>query len=917
MNGTNVGSVFFDVGLDNKAFRRGIQSNAAFAEGAFGKVFGKIGKMAVAAFSVTAITKFATSAIDLASDLEEVQNVIDVTFGEGNAKIEAFAQSSMKAYGLSELSAKQYMGTMGAMLKSMGLTQTAVETMSMDMTGLAGDIASFYNLDTDEAFAKIRSGISGETEPLKQLGINMSVANMEAYALSQGITKSYNAMTQSEQALLRYNYLMSVTSDAQGDFTRTSGGWANQVRVLKLQWDSFKASLGSVFIVALTPVIQGLNWLMGKLVAAANVFKSFINLITGGKAQIESSGGGGVDTAADAVGAVGDAAEAAGDKAAKGAKKAKGALASFDELNNLNTKSSSGSGSGGGGGGMPDIGSMDTAETHPALEETGSKLDSLKEKVQGFLDAWGLTAPFNSFVTTCKTELENIKTKAVESWSQISSSAQTAFPRIVEAVKPLVTPIGTLGLQVGELFVTHLSGGIQAGMGILSTYVSEGMQVIASGIELGSAILQPILGSLVQFFSDNGEQIKTRISEVWGTIETTVSGYISSISKTIQTIFGGFVGWFQQNGSSIQSTLVGTWEAIWSGIDAVWTIIETACHAVFGGISDFLDQYGSDISNTLVGAWNIIWSIIQPIWNTISSVCTTVFTGIKDFFNNNMGTIKEIVSGAFEFVWLVIKDALDKIKAFWDTWGTLIMAAVEGTLGQIKIAFEATWDLIKTVFETVLGVIKGLLQTALSLMKGDWEGAWNGIKTIFESVWNGITGTMTTISTFLKNTFTNAKNTLKNVWDGILVVFKAPINTIIGWINKLINAWNSLRFELPEMDLGPLGTWGGINIGVPKIANIPQLAEGGLVDRPTLSVIGEAGKEAVVPLENNTGWMISLANILADAIVAKLAMAQSSGNSNQQTTLKLMLDGREMGEVLLDYLAAAAERRGLKLVLGG
>lgn len=917
MNGVNVGSVFFDVGMDNRAFRRGVQANASYAEGAFGKVFGKIGKMAVAAFSVTAITKFASSSINLASDLEEVQNVIDVTFGQGNAKIEAFAQSSMKAYGLSELSAKQYMGTMGAMLKSMGLTSSAVETMSMDMTALAGDMASFYNLDTGEAFNKIRAGISGETEPLKQLGINMSVANMEAYALSQGITKQYNSMTQAEQALLRYNYLMSVTSDAQGDFTRTSGGWANQVRVLKLQWDSFKASLGSVFITALTPVIQGLNWLMGKLVAVANTFKSFVNLITGGKAQIASSGGGGAQAAADAVGAVGDAAEAAGDKAKKGAKKAKGALASFDELNNLNTKSDSGSGSsdGGAGGGGMDMGSIDTSETHPALEETGNQLDALKGKVKGFLAAWGLTDPFNSFVSTCKTEFDNIKNKAVESWGKISSSAQTAFPRIVEAVKPLVTPIGTLGLQVGELFVTHLSGGIQAGMGILSTYVSEGMKVIASGIELGSTILQPVLGSLVQFFSENGEQIKTRTSEVWSTIETTVNGYITSISNTAQTVFGGFTEWFKQHGAEIQNAFEGTWKAAWTAVDAIWTGIEVAFQAVFGGISDFLDANMGSIRDTLVNTWDIIWQIVEPIWNTISDICINIFGGIKDFFQDNMGTIKEIVSTTFQVVWEVIKGVLDKIKAFWDTWGGTIMAAVQGVLDNIKNIFNFVWETIKNALKTILDVIKNVIKTALAIVKGDWQGAWEGIKGIFTSVWEGMKTQMGSIANFLKNTFTNAKNTLKNVWSQILNVFKAPINTIIGWINKLINAWNALEFKVPKVDVPLIGKVGGFTVGVPKIKNIPQLAKGGLVDRPTLSVIGEAGKEAVVPLENNTGWMVTLANILADAIVAKLAMAQGS-DSNQQTILKLMLDGREMGEVLLDYLVAAAERRGLKLALG-
>ena len=902
----NVGGVFFDVGLNNKQFRKGIQAEGKFAEKSLGSVFGKIGKMALAAFSVKAITQFAASAIGLASDLEEVQNVVDVTFGQGNKTIEAFAQSAATSFGLSELSAKQYMGTMGAMLKSMGLTSGAVQTMSMDLAGLAGDMASFYNLDTDEAFAKIRSGISGETEPLKQLGINMSVANMEAFALSQGINKSYNAMTQAEQALLRYNYLMSVTSDAQGDFVRTSDSWANQTRILKLQWDSFKSALGSAFIAVLTPVIKGLNMLMAKLVTAANAFKSFVNLITGNKAQASSSKG---------VAAIGDAAETAGEQAAAGAKKAKGALASFDELNNLSTDSESGDVGSSATAEEVDFGEINTEESNSALEETANKLDLIKQKAKDFLDAWGLTAPFNSFVGTCKTEFDNIKNKAVECWGQITSSAQTAFPRIVEAVKPLVTPLGTLGFQVGELFIVNLSNGIQATMGILSTLVSEAMQVLASGIELASAIVKPILDSLVQFFSENGEQIKTRISEVWNTIETTVSGCITAVSNTIQTIFGGFTDWFQENGTGIQSTLVSTWEAIWAAVDAVWQGIQTAFEAVFGGISDFLNNNMGSIRDTLVNTWDIIWQIIQPIWNTISEICISVFGGIKDFLSTNTETMREIVSLAFEAIWTAIKTVLDNIKAFWDTWSGVIMAAIDGALTQIKNVFETVWNLIRIGLETALEVIKGVLQAAISIMKGDWEGAWNAIKSVFETVWNGVKKSMETIKTFLVNTFTNAKNALKNVWDQILIVFKAPINTIIGWINKLIKAWNSIQFKVPSIDLPLIGEVGGFTVGVPQISTIPLLAKGGVVDQPTLSVIGEAGKEAVVPLENNTGWMVALANILADAIVAKLSMAQGN-NNNQSTTLKMILDGREMGEVLLDYLLDAAERRGLNLVLG-
>lgn len=173
--------------------------------------------------AVQAFGQFTKDAVTLGSDITEVENVVDVAFGKLKYKAYDFASTASKQFGLSELSAKQYTGTMMAMLKSSGVAQNAASNMSVTLAGLAGDIASFYNIDTDAAFYKIRAGISGEIEPLKQLGINMSVANMSAYALANGITKSWNSMTQAEQATLRYNYLMSVTKDAQGDFARTAG----------------------------------------------------------------------------------------------------------------------------------------------------------------------------------------------------------------------------------------------------------------------------------------------------------------------------------------------------------------------------------------------------------------------------------------------------------------------------------------------------------------------------------------------------------------------------------------------------------------------------------------------------------------------------------------------------------------------
>lgn len=214
--------------------------------------------------------------IDYASDLAEVQNVVDVTFGSATEAINSWSKECLAAYGMNEVSAKRYAGTIGAMLKSSGLAGDAIVDMSKDMVGLAGDMASFYNLDLETAFEKIRSGISGETEPLKQLGINMSVANLEAYALSQGITTAYNEMSQAEQVMLRYNYLMSATADAQGDFARTQDSYANQTRLLSESWLEFTGIMAEQLLPVLTTIVSWLNNIVAFLTENADMVSAVL-----------------------------------------------------------------------------------------------------------------------------------------------------------------------------------------------------------------------------------------------------------------------------------------------------------------------------------------------------------------------------------------------------------------------------------------------------------------------------------------------------------------------------------------------------------------------------------------------------------------------------------------------------------------
>ena len=235
---------------------------------ALGKLKGigaAVGKATLA--SIAAVGTAATAAVagafklaEKASDLAEAQNVVNVAFKDSSAEVLAWSKTMADSAGISETSAVKYVGSMGAMLKSSGLSEGAAASMAEGLVQLTGDMSSFYNLDNETAWDKLRAGIAGETEPLKQLGINMSVANLEAFALSEGITKAYKDMSQAEQTTLRYNYLMGATADAQGDFGRTlETSFPNQLRVARMQIESTATSVGKKFLPAFLDIFKAIN----------------------------------------------------------------------------------------------------------------------------------------------------------------------------------------------------------------------------------------------------------------------------------------------------------------------------------------------------------------------------------------------------------------------------------------------------------------------------------------------------------------------------------------------------------------------------------------------------------------------------------------------------------------------------------
>lgn len=798
----SIGKVQLDLETNYGDFQRQLNGVSGKATGMVSSAFAKLGGVVAGAFAVSKLIQFGKASIDLASDLAEVQNVVDVVFGESAGQINNFAKTAITSYGLSELSAKKYSSTMGAMLKSMGLSDDAVLNMSQSITALAGDMASFYNLNGDDAFNKIRSGISGETEPLKQLGINMSQANLEAFALSKGITKSVQSMTQSEQALLRYNYLLSVTSDAQGDFARTSDGWANQTRILQEQFNTLKATLGSAFIAVLAPVVKMLNWLVAKLQTAAEYFKAFVETVTGVKAETNAASSG--------MTAIADSATDAGDATVEAAKKASKALAGFDKLNVLSSDSGdSGSSDGSGGLAGLDVAAFESATVSlPEIdtsnaEKAAGKIKAVFGKLKSYVQtqfapsikAWGKA--FTDLKTPVESAFNSIAKSSTSLWKDTLKpfakqvAEEYVFP-IVNSIQETLIPIFTDGLSFA-----------------LSEYSKDFEFACLQTDTLVKDIFQPAL-----------ELVKNKTVEALGVVKDEWAKHGESLLAAL--------GKFKDSVKAIwdnmyQSVIKPVWDKIVSGLGGLW------------------DEHLKPLWESLVQFFFQLGEAILVVWNNF----------LAPFINWVIKTLGPILVDAFGEAW----DAIKKV------FGNIIDAA-----------------------KNIIDALKGLLDFIIGVFTGDWKKAWEGIKTFF-----------------------------KNLWDAIVNVVKAPINLIIGCINTMltaitsavnlaIKALNKLSFTVPDWVPGLGGKKWGFSITELTAPKIPYLARGGIIDQPTLAMVGERGKEAVVPLEN-TAFADSIANAIMRVLMPLLNSGKGVGKNSDEGTKVIVL---KVGEYELGRVTVGA-----------
>lgn len=655
------GSIVIDTRIDTKGFQQGtVNMQAQFSKLASSAK--KLGLAMAGAFGVSKLVQFGKEAIELGSDLKKVQNVVDVTFGSLNGTIDKFSKNAIKQFGLSELSAKQYASTMGAMLKSMGLTTDQAAAMSMQIAGLSGDMASFYNLSGNDAFAKLRAGISGETEPLKQLGINLSVSNLEQYALAQGITKTYDAMTEQEKVLLRYNYLLSVTSDAQGDFARTSASWANQTKILSEQFNSLKATIGQGLINVLTPVLTVINTILAGLQDVANAFRQFTALLFG-------DAGGVAQQAQDIASGFNDAAGGASDLAGetgKAAKEARKFLAGFDEITKVSEKSSSGGSGGGGAGGIGgvDFGGIDLGGSEPVEDNISPQIQAIVGK------CLQLIAPLKEIdFAPLKESLASLGGAFGALGAMIVSGLEWAWFNI------LVPLAGWVIEDALPASIDLLSGALE----FLCVIIS-GLQPLA--IWLWDNFLEPVAK--------------------W------TGGKIVDILKKMSDALHGISDWIQRNKDLVDTfiIIIGSLAAAWALVNialnawniaiAVWNAIGVVASAVttaFGAAVGFLTSPFTLVT-LAIGALIAIIVLLVKNWDTVKAVASQVWDGIKQVWGNVSSWFKTKVLDPLS---KGFKGVVNSIIAF-------LNGMISGLCSGINAAIKAINKLNVTVPDWIPGI---------------------------------------------------------------------------------------------------------------------------------------------------------------------------------------------------------------------
>ena len=879
------GSVIIDTRMDTTGVQNGVSAIKQSFNG-LGSAVKKIGLLIAGAFAVGKLVQFGKECVGLGSDLAEVQNVVDVTFTTMSDKVNEFAKNAMTTAGLSETMAKRYVGTFGAMSKSFGFSEAQAYDMSTALTQLTGDVASFYNISQDLAYIKLKSVFTDETETLKDLGVVLTQSALDQYALANGYGKTTSEMTEQEKVALRLAFVQKQLSAASGDFIRTSDSWANQVRVMQLQLQSLKATVGQGLINIFTPVLKVINVLLGKLATLANAFKSFTELITGKKSSGQTSGSGaglaGTDAIADTADQYGQAADNA-EKLAdankdnatatkKANKETKNYLSSLDEVHKVSSTEGtssipSGSGSGGtgsGGGGLPiSVGSVDygsLAEGENALDkisDSAKKLaDLLKKLWKPFQDAWKKEG--KNTINAAQTALSGLAKLAksvgkslVEVWT--NGTGTTMLTTMLKIAQNVLKTVGNIASgfadawnknNVGTQIIQNIADALVAVMQFVEK-IAEDTATWAANLDF-YPLLESI-SNLTATFAPILEAIGNVLEGICNNIVLPMLTWaIETGLPTVINLVSNLLGFFADHQSIIEAfgaALIGAFAAVQIGeaVTSIMGLITTLGEGISGLIALMTGSGG------IIGGLTAIATAIGPGGLVIAAIAAVIAAGVLLYKNWDKvkevaGIVASAVVGFFkamgEGASMILSDLKETVTGILDAIGTLVSNVVSSIA---KFVTSKTREMAEAATRKI------------SDMKEKTSTLWNGMKANAKETWENIMtivgNKVAAIRDAIVNKFTSARDRVVEIFGGIRDTIRDILNKVIGIVNGAIGTVNSAiggiesafsfgPWEVPT----PFGSRRiGFTASFPRVPTVPYLAKGAVIPPRSefLAVLGD------------------------------------------------------------------------------
>ena len=803
----------------------------------------KFTRVVTLAFGLRAVWKFGKGMVEAASDLQEVQNIVDQTFKsfdeDGKViedmtwKIDALADVSIEKFGMSEFAARETAGAYMAMGRSMGFTMEEASDLAVKLTEVTGDFASFRNISQEYARVAMSAVYTGETETLKRYGISITEATLQEYAHKMGIEKKVKAMTAQEKTIVRYNAIMEQTKFVMGDFERTQNNWANSVRVMQQRWQQFSIAVGDGLISILTPAVQKLTSIIAVLTAYVTRLWQILASIFGFELQsfVEET-----TQLSDKTAESADSMSDLADETKKAGKAAKGSLASFDDLNQLTSSSKSGDEDAGAEFKLPEI-DLGLAKK---IKEATDDLNSID-----------LSNLFD-FGKLLSEDLGGLFDKI--NWDEVFKGASNFGGGLADFLNGLITP-DTFS-KVGTTIANSLNTVIKAALGFLNgsdSSVTDGFDFKLLGEQIAGAInnffetfdFSGLAETINGFVLGIRTTIETAIANInWGTVWDKIVTFLTTISpETYMTLIALWFGKLLLGSITSTFTSGNLITAFGKGIKSLFTSglglvakslgleVSTAMTtAVLGGLALLavgIPTYILSLVDAFTNGFNALNGVLIPIGSTMAGAGVGMIIG-------SLGG--PIGAGIGALIGLIVGLVSDLV-AWWYTTNETFKESIDGFFAEVKRIWDEFWGIIVAVYdEYVKPVVDKIVQVVTEMWVeeiqpllqelGDFVGeVINLITAVIKRLWDK---TFKPFLTWFTNVFGAG---FKVAWTAILNVFQSIGNAIIRVVKDIIKVFKGIITFITGVFTGDWKkAWKGVKDIFVGIAEAIVAVMGGLMN---------------------------------------------------------------------------------------